>query len=187
MPFNPNQWVNTSGKFGHGRSADLLRVDQALHQYLLGKSGQRLKALAGAILDWQATKVPWTASIRAAAVMELINYVKAEAGTRFPDGHGEIFSYVKCERVVHQLHSDPRQLMRHRPIYVSGEPNGAARERLGSVRPDVLTAEPARRRRTPGWWSNARARSLRRGQTARGRGRRARRVRAPGRPLESCP
>ena len=121
MPFNPATWRTDSGKAFHGRSTDLQQVDAALRQYELGKSAQTLKALTRAILAWQATKVPWTASIRRDAMVQLINYVKAEAVTRFTDGDQEIFSYVKCEPDMQILTTNPRRLMGMRPIYVSGE------------------------------------------------------------------
>ncbi|MCA9525200.1 MAG: hypothetical protein KC549_02745 [Myxococcales bacterium] len=124
MPFNPNQWGTTSGKVFHPRSPGLLQVDAALTAYLNGKSSMRLRALARAILAWQATKPSWMTSIRGAAMVELVNYVKAEAKVQVPAADQEIFSYVHCEPVVTSLNSDPRQAMMRTPLYIAGAPDG---------------------------------------------------------------
>ncbi|MEZ4474680.1 MAG: hypothetical protein R3F60_28615 [bacterium] len=124
MPFNPATWVNHSSRVFHGRSAGLQQIDQALAAYVQAKSGHTLKAVARAILAWQASKPGWSTSLRGLPMIDLINYVKVEAETQLPQATREIFAYVAGEPIITQLNSDPYKALQRLPAYVTGAPDG---------------------------------------------------------------
>jgi hypothetical protein len=114
MPFNPGAWLQTSSvKYRH-RGRELQAVDVALAAYRLVAIRPRLEALVRAIIAWQDSTPNWGASVRAPAMVELINWVKTAAN------ENSIFSYVQCAPLVPRLQNGPFEALKHRPIYPEG-------------------------------------------------------------------
>ena len=138
MPVNYQNWVRESTRLGKFRSADLIRVDQAVARFGNAPTILHLQALADAILDWRDQKGSWITSARADSMRQLINLVKGEARMRWPAVGANIFSYRQCERLVGLLQANPQVFMNQHSLGVAGAANGLQQFKLAAMNDDIF-------------------------------------------------
>jgi len=120
----PQQFKTRSDVSRKPRSSQLKKVDAALTTYDHVKTKHTLYALANAILAWRATKQNWTTSIRKAAMIDLINYVKAEALRLAPSSGYRVFNHCQAKTARDEMLGNPRRFLKKNRISIAGEDDG---------------------------------------------------------------